>query len=334
MEEHMTGKKEKSPLGLVLRGLAMGIAEVIPGVSGGTIAFITGIYGDLLNAIKCFDLDFIRNLIRGNFKSIQKDMDWRFLFLLFSGMLLGLLFGIFFISHMLENYPEILWSAFFALILASIPFMLRTMYKFNLKMLLFLIFGAMMAYIVTSLSPVTPSDNLIYIFFGGVIAIVALVLPGISGSFILLLLGLYTLIIPTLKSFITAPEFQSFTILAFFGLGCIVGLAVFARLVSAAFARFHDPTVALMSGFMLGSLNKIWPWRNPGLALDKESGEFIDLASTNLTEALTDDRLKIISEVNVLPSDYYTDPHLTGVIIVFLVAALTVSFLSRYAKNF
>ena len=269
----------KSKLGLILRGLGMGIAEVIPGVSGGTIAFITGIYEELIDSIKAVDLNLLKDLLRFDFRSVSSRLNLSFLIFLFVGMGLGLLFGIFFISHMLENNPELLWSAFFALILASIPLMVRTIKNFNIRCVLAIIVGTIVAYFITELSPVTASAESYYIFFGGTVAIVALILPGISGSFILLLLGLYTLIIPSLKNFISDPSMDDFKIIVVFALGCITGLLVFSRLISAAFKAYHDMTVALMSGFMLGSLNKIWPWRNPQEILLKDTNTVMEIGS-------------------------------------------------------
>lgn len=323
-----------STLALILRGAAMGVAEVIPGVSGGTIAFITGIYDRLIDSIKSFDLKFLNHLLKGQFRAAFKQIDLLFLVKLLSGMVLGILSGIFFISHLLETKPELLWSAFFALILASLPLMYRSLRHPHWIHLIYFLSGTVMAFLITSLTPVTASENGIYIFFGGMIAIVALVLPGISGSFILLLMGLYTLIIPTLKSFLSSPETSELWIILQFAAGCIIGLLVFSRIVSAAFKRYHDLTVAVMSGFMLGSLNKIWPWRNPEIILSKETGQKLDYNPELLTAAdLHSGDYKLIYETNVWPSDYYEEPKLMAVLLVFFLSVLIVFALSKYARN-
>ncbi len=314
--------------------MGMGIAEVIPGVSGGTIAFITGIYSELINSIKSFDLELMRKIFKGQFKQAAERINFSFLFFLFLGMLFGLLAGIFGISHMLENYPEILWSVFFALILLSVPIMLKQVNHFNLLNIFAFLISIFIAFVITSLSPVEASNSMFYIFIGGLIAIVALVLPGISGSFILLLLGLYTLIIPTLRHFLIEPNFDDFKIITVFALGCLTGLALFARLVSKAFEKYNDLTIMVMSGFMCGSLNKIWPWRNPEIILDKESGNFRNLGEENLDfNALTPDSFKILTESNVLPNDYFSDPHTSAVLISFLLTAVIMFTISRFMKD-
>ena len=314
---------------LILKGMGMGIAEVIPGVSGGTIAFITGIYNELLHSIKSIDGKFIRLLFSGQFKKALEKLNLSFLLYVFLGMLIGLLSGIFFITHLLETHPEYLWGTFFALILASVPLLLRSV-QLKAIYFLYMILAAVLAFYITGLTPISASPNLLYIFFGGTLAIVALVLPGISGSFILLLLGLYTLIVPTLKELISEPDFAKFKILAIFGLGCLVGLATFARLISAAFQKHKDVTIMIMSGFMLGSLNKIWPWRNPEVLLNKDTGQ---------TEAFTADTpwpselFKVIQEKNVWPGEYFDNPHTTAVVICMVVTAVLVGIYASKAPK-
>lgn len=317
-------------LGLVLRGMGMGVAEVIPGVSGGTIAFITGIYHNLLNSIKSVDLEFFRLASKLQFKRALERINISFLFFVIVGMVAGLLGGIFFITHLLETQPEILWAAFLALILISVPVMMKSIKA--LKVLHFICFlvAAFLAYWITGLTPVSPSESLVYIFFGGLVAIVALVLPGISGSFILLLLGLYTYIIPLIKDFLSHPDMASFQVLVVFGLGCVTGLLTFSRLIAMAFQKFRDITIATMSGFMLGSLNKIWPWRNPETLINKESGELIGFSDKSM---LTSDIYKLISESNVMPQDYYQDPKVMPVIVVFALTSVLVLAFAKYSPK-
>lgn len=319
-----------SKLGLVLRGMAMGIAEVIPGVSGGTIAFITGIYKTLLDSIKAVDHNFLKLLFKFRLGEMWSRLNGNFLLWLFAGMIAGILIGVFGVTYLLEHYPEVLWGLFFGLILASVPLMLSQMKeKTGISIVLFIL-GAFIAYAITSLSPSEGSTNYMYVFVAGVIAISALVLPGISGSFILLLMGLYTTIIPTLKSFLKTQDFSDFSLLAVFGLGCITGLVVFSRIVSAAFEKYHDPTIALLSGFMLGSLNKIWPWRNPLTILNKDNGSFISLDRTNISEYnFLDEGIKIVKENNVFPADYFFDSRLPMVIIAFILGLILIFLLSR-----
>ena len=312
---------------LILKGMAMGIAEVIPGVSGGTIAFITGIYKELIDTIKSFDIDALRLISKGDFKSLGVKLNLTFLLLLIIGMLGGIVLGIFGISHLLETNPEILWGFFFGLIIASVPMMLSTIQKRNVKVYLLFILGAIVAFVITSLTPAEANTSLPYIFISGMIAIVALVLPGISGSFILLLLGMYTFIIPTLKQFLTEPNGQDLLVIAVFGSGCLIGLLFFVRLISKAFEKHFDITVAIMSGFMLGSLNKIWPWRNIQSYLDKDNGKII---STNgLAPDLSQGNYKVISELNVLPSHYHNEPKAILVICAFLLGVALIAILNK-----
>lgn len=308
----------------------MGIAEVIPGVSGGTIAFITGIYKTLLKSIKAVDHNFLGLLLKFRLGEMWSRVNGPFLLWLFGGMLGGVLVGVFGVSYMLEQYPEVLWALFFGLILASVPLMLSQIKtRTGLSLALFMI-GAIIAFGITSLSPYQGSSSYLYVFAAGAIAISALVLPGISGSFILLLMGLYTTIIPTLKSFLKTQDLSDFILLSVFGLGCLTGLVVFSRFVSAAFEKYHDGTIAVLSGFMLGSLNKIWPWRNPETILQKDTGAFISLDKTNISNFnLLDESLKIVSENNVFPSDYFFESRLPMVIVAFILGLLLIFLLFR-----
>ena len=288
--------------------MAMGIAEVIPGVSGGTIAFITGIYKTLIDTIKAIDASLIQAVFKFRLREIWDRLNGGFLLWLIMGMLGGILLGVFGVSYLLESFPEVLWAFFFGLILASIPFMLSQLNGRRATDIIFFVVGAVIAFGITSLAPTEGSLNYGYVFMAGAIAISALVLPGISGSFMLLIMGLYTTIIPTLKGFLQSPEISEFVLLAVFGLGCLTGLAVFSRLISAAFEKYYNPTVALLSGFMLGSLNKIWPWRNPTQLLDKETGEFVTVTSNNIGKYdLKSEGIKIVREANVFPEGYYYD---------------------------
>lgn len=324
--------KEKWSLSLILKGMCMGIAEVIPGVSGGTIAFITGIYKKLIDSIKAFDLKTITLLFNGDFKKVWSKINGPFLTLLLLGMGIGVVLGVFGVSHMLSEFPEILWAFFFGLILASVPMMLSTIKEKSIIVILSFIVAVVLAYIITCLSPVEASESKLYIFLCGMIAIVALVLPGVSGSFILLLLGAYTIIIPLLKGFLSNPTLDAFVTLAVFGIGCLTGLFLFVRLVSKAYNDHYNVTIGLMSGFMLGSLNKIWPWRNPKILLDKDKAEIINVDNSNhqLFDIL-DHKFKILQETNVFPNAYYYNDHLWMVLIAFVAGVLMVCLLHKFS---
>ena len=333
-ESTSTSKGGFFKISLMLKGAAMGVAEVIPGVSGGTIAFITGIYEDLINSIKSVDQYVISDILKFRISKVWKAVNGPFLLNLIIGMVIGLLAGIVGVTKLLHSEPEILWALFFGLIVGSIPLMFSIIKKKSAFNVIPFIVSAIAAYLITSISPAEGSTNLFYIFIAGIIAISAFVLPGISGSFILLLMGLYTVIIPTIKSFLESPELSEFILLSVFALGCLIGLALFSRLVSAAFKNYHDLTIAIMSGFMFGSLNKIWPWRNPTEILNKsdQSVTLVNDSNISTIDVMADD-IKIIDESNVLPEAYFSDPQTTYVIIAFIVGILIVAGLAIVQKK-
>ena len=322
-----------SKLGLVLKGAMMGVAEVIPGVSGGTIAFITGIYEQLLSSIKSIGPELWSKYKEGGVKGAWAALDGTFLVTLFIGMLGGIGIGVVFVTYLLEHYPEPLWAFFFGLILASCLYIGRKVGSWNLTNIVLLIVGFLIAFGISTISPAEGSTHPMMLFAAGAIAISALILPGISGSFILLLMGMYTIIIPTLKAFFSSPSFDEFKILFIFGLGCLVGLAVFLRVLSWTFKNYHNQTLAILTGFMLGSLKKIWPWRNPSIILNKDTQEVIDTDVISLLNATTDVEYKILKEINVLPDGYLLgDPRLLLVILFLAFGFVLVLGLSRLEK--
>jgi putative membrane protein len=310
-------------LKLILKGAAMGIAEVIPGVSGGTIAFITGIYERLINAIKSLDVEFIRYVLKFKFARAWAHMDGMFIGFLILGMLAGIVVGVFGVTHLMDNYPEELWGFFFGLILASALYIARRVSDWKLNKLALLLIGAALAFGITVLNPSPGNTNLIYVFVSGVVAISALILPGISGSFILILMGMYTVIIPTVKHFLSTLDPGDIAILSVFALGCLTGLATFSRVLSWLFRNYHDMTLALLTGVMLGSLNKIWPWRNPVMWMDEE-GNMLEQVAANQHE------MRVVVEQNVLPAQYTVDDPNTMIVIACAVFGfLTVFLLDR-----
>lgn len=277
-----------------LKGAAMGMAEVVPGVSGGTLAFITGIYERLLNAIKSFGPKAIEATRKDGLGGLWKAVDGEFLLSLLLGMAMGIIIGIFGITYLLDNHPVLLWSFFFGLIIASAIYIGRQIDRWGIVELLLLLGGTAFAYFITTL-PVgqASADSLLFVFASGAIAICALILPGISGSFILLLMGMYTVIIPTIKTALKTFDPQALLVVGVFAAGCLTGLLLFARLLSWTFKNYHGPTLAVLTGFMLGSLNKIWPWRIPIEWLkDTEGNVLLDDAGMPK---------KVILENNVLP---------------------------------
>ncbi|MEZ4911130.1 MAG: DUF368 domain-containing protein [Saprospiraceae bacterium] len=318
----------------ILKGFAMGIAEVIPGVSGGTIAFISGIYEDLLSSIKAFDFTFFSLLTQGKWVEAWKKVNGPFLLLLGSGMALGILLGILVVTYFLEYYPEPLWGFFFGLVLASAWMLKKEILQYNLVNIFALIVGIGIAVSISLLSPVDSSTNLFYIFLCGMIAISAFILPGVSGSFMLLLLGTYTVVIPSLKRVITDQDMASFVIVTVFALGCLVGIIGFSRVLSWLFAKYRSMTFTLLTGFLIGSLFKIWPWRNVSLVVDKTSGTSIPISNQSDWNILNHENIKILSEAHVLPSGYWMqDPKIALTIISCIIGYVTVYYIEKNSKN-
>jgi len=295
---------------LALKGAAMGVAEVIPGVSGGTIAFITGIYEELINTIKSFGPEAFNGYKDGGFSGLWKAINGSFLVNLVGGMIVGVVVGVFGVTYLLDNFPEPLWGFFFGLIVASAFVIGKQIDSWDIKKILSFVIGVVIAYGITILSPAEGSLSPGYVFISGMLAISALLLPGISGSFILLLMGMYTLIIPIIKTFLKTFDTGSLLVIMIFASGCLVGLLGFSRILSWLFARYKAVMLALLTGFLIGALNKVWPWRNVSQILDKESGERLDVLDYTNFGNLDPEGFKIIQEVNVLPSDYLMgDPY-------------------------
>ncbi len=261
--------------GLLIKGLTMGATDIIPGVSGGTIAFITGIYEELISSIKSIDLNALKLLFSFKLKEFWKHINGNFLITVATGILIG----IFSLSHLIEylllNHPVNIWSFFFGLILASAVFIFKNYLKAKRQLILSLISGIVIAYWITSISPAETSNAYWFIFVSGVIAICAMILPGISGSFILLLLGKYQFIL-------NAVNELKIDILAVFILGALIGIISFSNLLSWLLKRFHDVTIILLAGFMLGSLNKIWPWKEVTATYTDKYGHIKPLTEINV----------------------------------------------------
>ncbi|MCB0502874.1 MAG: DUF368 domain-containing protein [Bacteroidetes bacterium] len=276
----------------------MGVAETIPGVSGGTIAFITGIYEELINSIKAFHPSLITTFRKDGFGAVWSKINGNFLIFLLGGMIIGLGVGLVAVDYFLTNYPPIVWAFFFGLIIASIIFVGKQIKDWKIGTVFIFMIGAAIAYGISILPIAQANDNLIFIFFCGAVAVSALLLPGISGSFILLILGMYQFILhDTLKDGVLVQrDVHAMIIMGTFGIGMIVGLALFSRVLSWALRNHHNFTLALLAGFMLGALNKLWPWRIPTVVMDEE-GQVHDF----ITGMSID---KIIKEVNVLPAQY------------------------------
>lgn len=323
-------EKPKFSLSLVLKGAAMGVAEVIPGVSGGTIAFITGIYERLINSIKSFNGDAVKLLFSLKLRELFKHLDGSFLFLLLVGMVGGIGVGVFGVGYLLEHFPAPLWAFFFGLIIASAIYIGRQINQWKLLQFVAIIIGFVIALGVTYFSPAQGTTNLLWVFLCGVIAISALILPGVSGSFILLMLGMYTVVRGAAEDAMRNLELSSILILLSFILGCGVGLLSFARVMSYAFKHYKNATLALLTGFMLGSLRKIWPWRNIDTVLDKKTGEVTRFQEMQY-ESMDD--LQVLRELNVLPADFQGDSQTVLVVLAAIVGFALIFIFQLFEKK-
>ncbi|MBD0823946.1 DUF368 domain-containing protein [Aestuariibaculum marinum] len=239
---------------ITFKGLAMGAADAVPGVSGGTIAFISGIYEELISTISNINLSLFKTLFTKEVKAFWKEVNGNFILALLSGIVISYVSFMKLAKYLLENHPILIWSFFFGLIVASIYFVGKQVTKWNAAVILALIVGAIIAFYISSLPPMENSDSDWFLFFAGAIAICAMILPGISGSFILIILGAYK----TLSDAIHDVDIKKLII--FFS-GAIIGLLSFSHALKWLFKNYHNITLALLTGFIFGSLNKVWPWK-------------------------------------------------------------------------
>lgn len=237
-----------------VKGVAMGAADVIPGVSGGTIAFMTGIYQELIDSLKSIDLNSVKILLRGDIKSFWSHINGNFLVAVFSGVLFSVFTLARLMQYLLINHPIPLWSFFMGLIAASAIFILRGIDKWGLSHYLSLFIGIAIAVWISLVSPSETTEEWWFIFLSGSIAICAMILPGISGSFILLLMGKYAFMMQAIK------ELNIPVILIFLS-GAVIGLISFSHFLSWLLKRYYKQTITLLAGFMIGSLLKVWPWK-------------------------------------------------------------------------
>lgn len=240
----------------------MGAADVVPGVSGGTIAFISGIYERLINAIRSINGKALQYLFKLDFKGLWSHIDANFLIALLAGIFTSLLSLSRLVLYLMENHPILLWSFFLGLVLASAFTVGRKINQWNIGTVLALLVGIAVAFYVTVAVPVDTPTALWFIFLSGAVAICAMILPGISGSFILLLMGKYHYIFSIIKEItVFRFTFENISTLLTFLVGCVVGLLSFSHVLNWMLKKYHNLTIALLTGFMIGSLNKVWPWR-------------------------------------------------------------------------
>lgn len=295
-----------------LKGVAMGAADVVPGVSGGTIAFISGIYEELLSSISAINMANLKLLKKEGFKAAWKAINGNFLLALLLGIFISIISLAKLIFWLLENKPILVWSFFFGLVLASILFVGKQIEKWNAPIIVLFIIGTFAAYFITTLHPaISESSSLIFYFFAGALAICAMILPGISGSFILVLLGAYK---PILKA-LDELQYKDIKLLAVVAFGAVVGILTFSKLLNWLFDHHKNSTLAVLTGFILGSLNKIWPWKE------------------TLTWRVDSQGVKIpFNEQSVSPFSYQGDPQLMMAIILLIAGFLLILLLEKLAN--
>jgi len=265
----------KGYLNIVLRGFLMGASDVVPGVSGGTMAFILGIYEELIDSIKSIDLHVIKLLLSLKIKAALNIVPWQFLL----SVLVGILLAVFSLAKGLEwllvNEPVLLWSFFFGLVLASVLMVSKRITHWSVKTIAAITLAAIGAYVLVGLVPTETPTAPWFIFLSGAIVICAMILPGISGSFILVLLGKYQYILGAVNN-------RDFITLGIFAMGATIGIITFAQVLSWLFKRYHNVTIALLTGLMLGSLRKVWPWKETIATILDRHGQPIPIQQANV----------------------------------------------------
>lgn len=292
------------------RGLLMGSADIVPGVSGGTVALILGIYERLVTALSRVDGTLLAHLRHGRWRAAAEHLDLRFLLTLGAGIVLGIVSLAGVMHHLLTHHPQPVWAAFFGLILASSLLVGRLVGRLHLRTAACGLAGAAFAYWLVGLVPMNAPDHLGYVFLSGTIAICAMILPGISGAFILVILGEYLVVTGALKSLVKISggglPLRELAICTVFAAGCAVGLIAFSKVLKTLLSRWGEPTMAALCGFMLGSLRKIWPFKEdltPEVT-DLSLKQYRNTLPDSLAEAALPLALLVGAAVLVLVLDY------------------------------
>ena len=308
---------------ITLKGLAMGAADVVPGVSGGTIAFISGIYQELIDSINNVNISVLKTLKNEGLKAAWKQVNGSFLLALLSGIGISILTFSKIITHLLETQPILVWSFFFGLIIASITLIWKEITSWKLVDILFLLIGIIVSYYITIARPVSSPDSYWYLFLSGFIAIIAMILPGISGAFILLLMGSYETVIGTINTFregLTTANSEILTQallkLGVFALGCIIGLKSFSKILHWMFEHHKNTTLTLLVGFMVGSLNKVWPWKQVLETRINSHGEVVPYI-----------------DKSILPQNFEGDPKITMAIVLAILGFVLIFGMEKLASK-
>lgn len=308
---------------ITAKGLAMGAADVVPGVSGGTIAFISGIYEELIEIIHKLDFKIFKVWKKDGLKTAWNQYNLSFLTALFLGIAISVLSLAKVITWLLENKPILVWSFFFGLVVASILYVGKQITKWDIKTIIAIIIAAGIAYYITLAKPIGSPESVWFLFFAGFIAIIAMILPGISGAFILLLLGAYKPVIGALDELSTGLSTMDWSILSqallkigVFMLGAIVGLKAFSSVLNWLFKNHKNLILATLTGFMIGALNKIWPW--------KEVLEY----------RISHDGDKVpFLEKSILPNSYEGEPMVLIAVLFMVIGFLTIFLLEKIANK-
>lgn len=305
-------KQIKTHVNLALKGFAMGAANVIPGVSGGTIALITGIFERLIDAIKSFDATAIKLLFKGKIKDLIKYVDFYFLVAVFFGMVASVVSLAKLLEFLFANYPIYVWAFFFGLILASVYFVGKTIEKWTISVVITFLIGTAAAIVISVLNPAAQNDSFYYLIICGVVAICSMILPGLSGSFILILLGNYELVM------IQAVNDLDFKIIVPVMIGAVSGLIAFSHILSWIYKKYKDQTISTLTGFILGSLAILWPWKNQIYKLD-EAGNFLLKDGEKIVQGYT----------RYIPESFNTEVVIA--VVLMICGIITISLIEKVA---
>lgn len=317
----------------------MGAADAVPGVSGGTIAFISGIYEELVTTISNINLSLFKTLKNEGLKAFWKKANANFLVALLSGILISFVSFMRLAKYLIEYHPVLIWSFFFGLIIASIIYVGRQIKKWQISTMVNLLLGTAIAYYITTLPSLGTNENAYFLFFAGALAICAMILPGISGSFILVILGAYKTLSDALHDF-------DLKRVALFAGGALVGILSFSHVLKWLFKHYENTTLALLTGFIVGSLNKIWPWKQTVSVYSKELGEIVPFSEVSALGTLsvfqqnTQDfeSYKTAVEKSIGPFQYSEinaalDPQLLWAALFVIIGFLTIFLLEKLAHH-
>lgn len=326
---------------ITLKGMSMGAADVVPGVSGGTIALIAGIYKELIDTLTSLNIGVLKTLRKEGLIAAFNAINGKFLVSLILGILISILSLAKIFNYLLHHEPVLVWAFFFGLIVASVWLIGNRVSEWNIGNVIALLVGGIISFGVTVVSPAQGPDTMWYLFMAGVLSFVAMILPGISGSFILLLLGAYHLILGKVSALIDGLKAMDFTIiltngvqLGLFALGGIVGLLSFSRILKWMFEKYEARTLALLTGFLVGSLNKVWPWKEVQEVFVKHAGEpnekYIPLVEKNV---LPNADYTILSDNDLLIGLTDKTPQIGFAIGLFVIGFLIIFVLERISAR-